>query len=114
MTQPSRPSRPRLERGFLLCLVGPLAIGVAINALIRPGLARLLGGEQHSSGASVRSHDTWWTFDPVVVQEHPVLTTFLTTSDGVVGVWILGGTALLLTGRWLTLRYRSRRNTLGR
>ena len=91
---------------FLLCLVGPLALGVALNALVRPALARSLGGVQHGSGAGVRSQDTWWSFDVAVQQAHPLLTQFLTISNGLVAMWVLGLTIALLLARWVVLRRR--------
>jgi len=91
---------------FLLCLVGPLAVGVILNALVRPGLAGMLGGVQHSSGHGVRSNDTWWSFDAAVREAHPFLTGFLSQSHGVIAIWTLALTALLLVARWIILRRR--------
>lgn len=91
---------------FLLCLVGPLALRVALNALIRPALARSLGGVQHGSGTGVRSQDTWWSFDVAVQEAHPWLTQFLTFSNGLVAIWVLLLTVALLAVRWVVLRRR--------
>ena len=93
---------------FLLCLVGPLVLGVALNALVRPALARSLGGVQHKSGAGVRSQDTWWSFDAGVQEAHPLLTQFLTISNGLVAMWVLALTMALLLARWVFIRRRRR------
>ena len=98
-------ARRRHSISFLLCLVGPLALGVLLNALVRPGLARSLGGVQHSSGASVRSSDTWWSFETAVSEAHPVLTSFLSTSNGAVAMWTLGMCVILLAVRWVIMRF---------
>ncbi|UCR89551.1 hypothetical protein [Mycetocola spongiae] len=102
-------TRTRPGAGFLACLIAPLAAGVLLNALIRPGLARALGGERHSTGAGVRSNNVLWTFDPDTTAEHPILTALLTPSDGAVAAAMLALTALLLTGHWLITRRRPAR-----
>lgn len=95
-----RRARRRADAGFLACLVGPLAIAVLLNAVVRPWLADSLGGERRSSGAGVRSNDTWWWFEPVTQAEHPFLTGFLATSHGAVAMWAIAATVVLLLGRW--------------
>lgn len=89
-------------------MIGPLALGVLLNALVRPGLARALGGERHSTGNGVRSQDVSWTFSPATVTEHPVLTAVLGPSDGQVAMCTLALTALVLTARWLIVRKRAK------
>lgn len=98
-----RPFR-RDNASFLACLFGPLALGVLLNALVRPGLARALGGERHSTGSGVRSRDASWTFGSATAAEHPFLTAFLVCSDGQIGIVILAITVVLLTARWLIVR----------
>ena len=93
---------------FLLCLVGPFAVGVILNALVRPGLAGMLGGVQHSNGHGVRSNDIWWSFDAAVREAHPFLTSFLSLPHSVIGLWTLALAALLLVVRWIILRRRRR------
>lgn len=89
---------------LLLCMIGPLALGVFLNALLRPGLARALGGQRHSTGSSSRSRDVAWTLCPATVTEHPVLTAVLGPTDGQVAMCALALTATLLTARWLVVR----------
>lgn len=106
-----RKSQRRLTLSFLVCMVGPLVVGVILNALVRPGIATALGGERHSHSSGVRSQDTWWSFDADTVRQHPVLTGFLEASDGLIAVWTLAVTAVILLLRWLIVvrMTRSRR-----
>lgn len=92
---------------FLLCLVGPIALCVPLNALLRPGFARAIGGELHSTGAGVHSQDFTWIFSPTATAEHPLLTAFLAPSDGQIAMWALAMSAILLTARWLIVRWRA-------
>jgi hypothetical protein len=102
-----RPFR-REDALFLLCLVGPIALCVLLNSLVRPGLARAIGGERHSTGAGVRSQDVTWMFDPATTVEHPFLTAFLATSDGQIAMGALTTTAVLLVARSLIVRWRAK------
>lgn len=102
-----RPFRPN-DAVFLLCLVAPLALGVALNAVVRPGLARALHGERHATGAGVRSQDVSWTFDAATTADHPVLTAFLGPSDGQVAMFALALTAVALTIRWWIVRRKAK------
>ncbi len=97
------------EAIFFLCLTGPIAVCVLLNALVRPGLARALGGERRSVGAGVRSNNISWTFGPGTTAEHPVLTAFLSPSDGAIAMCALAASAVLLTGRWLIVRRNEKR-----
>ncbi|ALE04324.1 hypothetical protein AL755_01045 (plasmid) [Arthrobacter sp. ERGS1:01] len=97
----------REDAVFLLCMIAPLAVGILLNALVRPGLARALGGERHATGAGVRSRDVSWTFDPATTAEHPVLTAFLGPSDGLIAMCALALTAVLLATRWLVVRRKA-------
>lgn len=100
-----RGAERKRKASFLLCLVGPLALGVILNVLVRPGMARTFGGIQHSSGASVRGRDTWWAFDAATVEAHPLLTSFLNATNGAVGMWVLALCAILLGLRWAIIRF---------
>ncbi|RLP77497.1 hypothetical protein D9V32_03355 [Mycetocola tolaasinivorans] len=105
MSTPTTDSRSRRATlGFLLCLVGPLVVGVILNALVRPGLARSLGGEQHVVGGAVRSRDVWWTFTPEIERQHPVLTTFLGYSDGLIAMCVLASIVVIFLVRWVVRR----------
>lgn len=95
-----RRARRRVDAGFLACLLGPLAIAVLLNGVVRPWLATALGGERRSSISGVRSADTWWWFDPATQAEHPFLTGFLETSDGALAMCAIAATVVLLLGRW--------------
>lgn len=97
----------RKDAVFLLCLVGPIALCVLLNALLRPGFARAIGGERHSTGAGARSQDVTWIFSPTATAEHPLLTAFLAPSDGQIAMWALAMSAILLTARWLIVRWRA-------
>jgi len=107
MSEGRRPFR-RADAVFLLWMVTPLAVGILLNALARPGLARALGGERHATGAGVRSQDVSWTFDPATTAEHPVLTAFLGPSDGQVAMCALALTTVVLTARWLIVRRKAK------
>ncbi|MGH3706404.1 MAG: hypothetical protein ACRDT9_17340 [Agromyces sp.] len=107
-------ARYRSDIGFWLCLAGPMAVVVVLNALVRPGLAGMLGGDRHSNGAGVRSNDVWWSFDATTQAQHPVLTSFLAVSDGLIAVCAIGVILLLFAARWLVRRrHRTRRATAG-
>ncbi|MGO3886894.1 MAG: hypothetical protein ACTJHU_11415 [Mycetocola sp.] len=102
-------SRSRRQSGtlsFLICLVGPLALGVLLNAVVRPALAASLNGERRTVGSSARSHNGWWEFTASVREEHLFLTDFLTASDGQVAVIVLGLTVGALATRAVILRVR--------
>ena len=81
---------------------------VVLNAIIRPTLAKGLGGEQIRRGASVRGSDRWWIFDDATRRDHPWLTDFLTWSDGQIAMACLGLIAILLMAGWLTNRLKGR------
>ncbi|WP_187977620.1 hypothetical protein [Mycetocola sp. JXN-3] len=92
--------------GFMACLVGPLAVGVILNALVRPWLASLLGAERHASGNGVRGQDVWWTVDAATAIEHPFLSGFLAMSHGLIAMYLLGVIVLALLIRWAVKRVR--------
>ena len=106
-------SRLRLRPpGFTVALIGPLVVGVLLNALVRPWLGQQLGGTPRSMGASVRGQDHWWEFDAATRAEHPALTGFLTTSDGAIAMLMFAVILLLFVWRFLDPRirvYRARR-----
>lgn len=87
--------------GFMLAVIAPFAVGVALNAVIRPGLAHMLGGTVVRRGASVRGSDRWWEFDAATSEAHPLLTDFLSTSDGAVSILMFLAIGLLFLWRWL-------------
>lgn len=97
---------PNLRRKTLLsaptlAVVLPLFGCTAANALLRPWLAGTLGGTVVRSGASVRGPDRWWTFDAATRVEHPFLTSFLTLSDGALGMLTFALIVILLLGLWI-------------
>ena len=96
------------EAGLYACIVGPLFAGVLLNGVIRPAIGHALGGIRHSPGSGVRSRDVFWEFDTATQAAHPFLTWFLETSDGAVAMCMLGLIPLLLLGRWVRRRRRSR------
>ena len=87
-----------------LWYVIPLAIGVLLNAVVRPAMAERLGGEMIRRGASVRGPDTWWAFDAATRAEHPWQTGFLEMSDGAVAFATLAVITVLFVGRFFVLR----------
>lgn len=89
-----------------LAVAVPLFVCVALNALVRPWLAARLGGTLVQSGAAVRGPDRWWTFDAATQTEHPMLTGFLTLSDGALGMITFALIAILLLGLWAVSRVR--------
>lgn len=91
---------------FAVALIGPLAIGVLLNAIVRPSLAAQLGGTMRSSGGSVRGQDRWWEFDAVTRADHPMLTGFLSTSDGAIAMVMIGLMLVCFAWRFLDPRIR--------
>ena len=107
-------SIPNLRRKILFsapmaALVVPLFICVALNALIRPWLAGTLGGTLVQSGHAVRGPDRWWNFDSATRVEHPLLTGFLSLSDGALAMLTFAVIALLLLAIWVVGRLRRTR-----
>ncbi len=82
-----------------LWYVIPLAIGVLLNAVLRPVMAERLGGEMIRRGAGVRGSDTWWTFDAATRAEHPWQTGFLEMSHGAVAFATMGVIVVLFVWR---------------
>ncbi|MCZ4108023.1 hypothetical protein O3U67_08020 [Brevundimonas diminuta] len=62
----------------------PLAIGVLLNAVLRPVMAERLG---------------WWTFDAATRAEHPWQTGFLEMSHGAVAFATMGVIVVLFVWR---------------
>ncbi len=91
---------------FIVALVLPLIVGVLLNAVVRPWLGQQLGGTPRSAGASVRGQDHWWEFDAATRAEHPMLTGFLTTSDGAIAMLLFAVIVLLFAWRFLDPRIR--------
>ncbi|WP_424937025.1 MULTISPECIES: hypothetical protein [Bacteria] len=98
----------RSEVGFFACLVGPLAVGVLLNGVVRPAIGHALGGMRRAPGAAVRGSDVYWEFDAATQAAHPFLTRFLEVSDGTVAMCVVGLVVVLLLGRWGLRRRRSR------
>lgn len=104
--------RPDLKRRSPLpdywtwVVCGSFAVGVVLNAVVRPFLAGRLGGEEIRRGAAVRGSDRWWVFDEATRAEHPWMTGFLERSDGQVGVTCLVLIVILILGRWAVKRLR--------
>lgn len=100
----------REQKGFLLCVCGPLAIAVLLNAIVRPNLARELGGRRRA-WSNTRGSDNWYEFPPETQREHPLLTGFLSWHDGAVAMIALGTVVALCLG-WAVLgriaRHRAR------
>lgn len=82
-----------------LWYVIPLAVGVLLNAVVRPVMAERLGGEMIRRGASVRGPDIWWTFDAATGADHPWQTGFLEMSHGAVAFATMGVIAVLFVWR---------------
>ena len=87
-----------------LWYVLPLAVGVLLNAVVRPAMAERLDGEMIRRGASVRGPDTWWTFDAATRVAHPWQTGFLEMSHGAVALVTLAVIAVLFVWRCLVRR----------
>lgn len=105
MSTPNLRLKTRFSASTIVVVL-PLFICVTLNALLRPWLAQVLGGTMVRSGAGVRGSDRWWTFDPATHIEHPILTGFLSLSDGALGMLTLAAIAVLLLGLWLISRFR--------
>lgn len=86
----------------------PLFVYVALNAVLRPWLAEILGGVLVRSGSTVRGSNRWWSFKEATQVEHRVLTWFLSCSDGAIAMITFGLIALLLITGWITGRLGSR------
>jgi hypothetical protein len=84
-----------------LAVVSPLIICTVLNALIRPWLADNISGTIVRSGSSARSNNRWWIFDETTRTDHPLLTWFLSTSDGAVAMAAFGLIVLLLLIGWI-------------
>ncbi|MBK1970393.1 hypothetical protein ABC365_15420 [Brevundimonas sp. 3P9-tot-E] len=82
-----------------LWYVIPLAIGVLLNAVVRPIMAACLGGEMIRKGAGVRGSDTWWTFDAATRAEHPWRTGFLEMPHSAVALATMAVIAVLFVWR---------------
>ncbi|KKC35345.1 hypothetical protein WH87_17385 [Devosia epidermidihirudinis] len=104
---------PSLRRKVLFsaptaAVVVPLFMCTALNALLRPWLAERLGGTLVLFGNAVRGPDRWWSFDAATRADHPVLTGFLSTSDGALAMMTFALIALLLIGGWAFARIHRR------
>ena len=74
----------------------PTGLAIVLNALLRPLLAARLDGVQQQSYTNYRSYDSWWQFDASTQAAHPLLTGFLSLSDGAIAI-----TGLLCSGLML-------------
>ncbi|MFC4256598.1 hypothetical protein GRI97_09280 [Altererythrobacter xixiisoli] len=93
-----------------LAVVVPLFLCVILNALVRPWLADRIGGTLVRSGNAVRGNDRWWNFAETTRAEHPMLTGFLSWSDGAMAMITFAAIALLLVAGWLVGRIRAGRS----
>ncbi|HBI20008.1 MULTISPECIES: hypothetical protein [unclassified Brevundimonas] len=94
-----KPRRPKVLSANLW-LIGPLFVGVLLNAVIRPVMADRLGGEQVVTGAGVRGRDVHWVFDAPTQGEHPLATVFLGWSHGQIALVALAAAVVLGLGEW--------------
>jgi hypothetical protein len=90
-------------------VLGPLIVCVILNALIRPWLADQIGGTVIRTGSSVRSNNRWWTFAETTQTDHPLLTWFLSVSDGAVAMAAAGLVVIFLLIGWIVHRFRTMR-----
>ena len=98
--------RRRARRETLL-IAAPFAIGVLLNAVVRPLIAGAIGATELRSGASVRGSDRWWIADPGAAAAHPFLAAFLRVSDGAIGVAVLLTCAVIAVTIWARGRRRA-------
>lgn len=92
----------------MLCAAIPLSIAVLMNALVRPALAKRLGGERMHSTTTAKSADGWWAFDAATRDAHPTLTAFLEFSDGALAMSMLGVAAIAAIAYLMADRRRER------
>lgn len=103
--------RGRFDFGFFFWVVAPVTLIALLNAAVRPALADALGGQRRASYVNYRSQDGWWTFDAATRSDHPILTAFLSASDGLVGVSVIAGWVVLFALVWLIRRLRNAART---
>ena len=67
-------------------VIVPVLSCASFNFAVRPILAMRFDGVEVIARAGTRRRDSHWTFDPIVRDEHPLLTGFLGMSDGQVAL----------------------------
>ncbi|MCW2287313.1 hypothetical protein EDF60_1967 [Leucobacter luti] len=100
----------RRARRDTAIILSPLAIGVLLNAIVRPWLATFIDAEEIRRGAAVRGSDHWWEPTPHAVAEHPVISWFLSVSDGAIAGVLLASCGLIAIVMWLRGRSARRRS----
>ena len=67
-------------------VIVPVLSYALFNFAVRPILAMRFNGIEVMATAGTRRRDTYWTFDPIVRDEHPIMSAFLSVSDGQVAL----------------------------
>lgn len=104
------PAIRRRARRDTAIIVSPLAVGVLLNAIVRPWLATLIEAEEIRQAGSVRGSNRWWEPTPQSVAEHPVISWFLSVSDGALAGVLLASCGLIAIAMWLRGRSARRRS----
>ncbi|GAA1606261.1 hypothetical protein [Leucobacter chromiireducens] len=103
------PAIRRRARRDIAIIMSPLAVGVLLNAIVRPWLATFIDAEEIRRGTSVRGSNRWWEPTPQSVAEHPVISWFLSVSDGALAGVLLASCGLIAIAMWLCGRIARRR-----